>query len=139
MNPSHDIALALFEINETAEQLEMVIRIDKEDFEKALKIEKELNTNDFSMIDKYLNEHIHLKLNGQSFRFLTQELNKEELIYEIKCTAPKEMFIVRSVQVKNTCLLDIINKQSNLVTFNFNDKSRTFRLHKGRKMTEFGY
>lgn len=129
---AHDIALAIYTISQEKNTLKITIEIDKEDLNKAIQI-------DNITIKKYLKSNMAWSVNGKIKRFKIKKIQAEGELYFIECIVKKTPKNIRNITVKNTILIDTVEKHSNVLNFELNGSERTFRLHKERVETLVEY
>lgn len=139
---SHDVAMANFDIHHKDEKLTLTVSMDKEDFEN-LYPEKDQAAVDLTQEDefvqKYLDEHFYLVVNGQKINFILEEVSKDYHHYDMVFLSHEKVEqAIHYIQLKNTCLIEV-EDHSNVVNFQINDTNRTFRLHEGRTRIEVEY
>lgn len=140
---SHDVAIANFEISQDEDLLMLEVKIDKEDLENIY-VEKDGEKIDLikenKFVQEYLDKHFYLVVDRQKINFHLQDISKDNYFYSIKLTSENKIAqFINHIQLKNTCLIDTVDKHSNIVSFQLNDKYRTFRLHEGRIRVEVKY
>ncbi len=127
--PIHDIQVAFFKIQEESEQLVVNIKFEEEDLLNALEVEKiDLN---LKMINDYLSEHFKVKINGVDFTFELESFNMNQNHLYIKALLPSQMSQVRTMEITNTCLLNI-EDHSNVIEIYLNAQERGFLMNKER-------
>lgn len=139
----HDIAMANFEINQVEDVLMMEVKMDKEDLED-LYTTKDKETIDLTeedkLIQEYLDKHFYLVVNEEKINFKLQDISKDDYFYIVKLASENRIEqTIRHIQLKNTCLIDDVDDHSNIVSFQLNDRYRTFRLHESRIRIEVRY
>ena len=78
-------------------------------------------------------------INNKHKSFKINEIQLKGELYHIECILKKIPKNIRNIQVKNTILIDTVEKHSNILNFNLNGTERTFRLHKERVETVVEY
>jgi len=78
-------------------------------------------------------------INNKRKSFKINKIQTEGELYHIECTLKKIPQNIQNIQVKNTILIDTVEKHSNILTFQLHDSERTFRLHKERIETLVEY
>lgn len=122
---AHDIALAMYNISQEKNTLKIIIEIDKEDVENIIHLEK-------TSIKKYLKTNMTWKINDKRKSFKINKIQIKDELYYIECTLKKIPKNIQNIQVKNTILIDTVEKHANILNFQLNGSERTFRLHKER-------
>lgn len=144
----HDVKLAIFEIYEQEEKLNLFVRIDREDLETAIGVQlneivgKGEDTEALQVIlQTYFDENIQWDFDGKKVETQIFDIsfpdkyyvNVESVLFDIK---PK---IIQKIKVTNTCLLKEIEGQSNVIKSHLYGKVRGFRLHQDRTSTTIDY
>jgi len=111
---AHDIALAMYSISQEKNILKITIEIDKEDLDKVIQ------TNDTS-IKKYLKSNMTWLVNGKDKRFKIKKIQVKDELYYIESILKKIPKDIQNIQVKNTILIDTVEKHSNILTFELHD------------------
>jgi len=78
-------------------------------------------------------------VNDKRKSFKIKKIEAEGELYFIECIVKKIPKKIQNIQVKNTILIDTVEKHSNILHFQLNDSERTFRLHKERVETFVEY
>jgi len=129
---AHDIALAIYTISQEKNTLTISIEIDKEDLDNIIQTNK-------TSVKKYLKSNMSWTVNSKCKSFKINKIQLEDELYHIECTLKKIPKKIQNIQVKNTILIDTVEKHSNILNFHLNDSERTFRLHKERVETVIEY
>jgi len=139
----HDVALATFNIQQEDKFLILNIKLDKEDLENILQTGATKTadlTKETKLLQQYVNQHFYLLVNDQKVNFQVELISQNDYFYHIQLSSNNEFEeFIRNVQLKNTCLIETVQGHSNIVNFNINEKSRSFRMHKDRKRIEVQY
>ena len=140
---NHPIHLSITNIdyNEGRKKFEISFRLFEDDFRQiifqkyAVKINlKNINENKESQeyINKYINEHFSLVINGQkttpeNMKFVKSEIEDINLwlYYEIK-----EKKQVSNVEIFNSLLTDLYRDQKNLLIFTYKNTQKAFTFTK---------
>jgi len=129
---AHDIALAMYNVSQEKNTLKIIIEIDKEDIDKVIQTNK-------TSIKKYLKSNMAWSVNGKGKPFKIKKIQPKDELYYIECIVKKTPKDIQNIEVKNTVLIDTVEKHSNILTFQLHDSERTFRLHKERVQTLVEY
>ncbi len=89
-----------------------------------------------TLLLKYLNKHLNVKLNqkpASQFRFIGTKEQKDLLIIYFEIPVEKTL---KNIEITDTFLMDMFPIQSNIVNLNYQDKKHTFLFQKG-KSTQF--
>ena len=134
---THDVPIALFHLEESANGVNLDISFDISDFERSTTQKKTKITKDW--MQQYLNDHMSVEFNRKKTAFIikTISFNREHIEVEGTFEIPPTKKI-KTVKIENTCLIDIKN-QSNIIHLDINDASRDFRIHKDRTKIGVNY
>lgn len=139
----HDVAVANFEIDQVNSKLIMNVKMDKEDLESVYLLKNDENidlTNEINLVQNYLDQNFYLVINKEKINFNIKGISKDKYFYSIDLESQNKVEeIIHHIQLKNTCLLKQVDKHSNIVSFQINDKFRMFRMHEGRVRIELRY
>ena len=133
---SHDIQVAFFKLSQEDNQLTMEIKFEKEDLESTFD-ENHIELNDKN-IKTYLLKNLTLAINGNK-----QQLSFDEMLIKNKHIYLKSNIleideVVKSVDIQNTCLLNIAN-HSNIVEVRLNKSERDFLMDSDRTSIKLSY
>jgi len=122
----------MYSISQEKNTLKITIEIDKEDLENIIDLQK-------TSIKKYLKSNMTWTINNKRKSFKINKIQVKGELYHIECILKKISKDIQNIQVKNTVLIDTVEKHSNILTFYLNNSERTFRLHKERIETLVEY
>lgn len=134
----HDIQMAIFEIYEGRDGLEMTVSIDKEDFLRTLATEF---ASEYSaarigeLAFEYLDSKMAVKVNGECTSFKISEIEYGNLNIHLKGSLNLNVEQVKEVSINNTCMIDLFEDHDNIIKLKLNNRSRSFRLNKDRTST----
>jgi len=139
----HEFEMTNFEVSKQADILHLRVKMDKEDLE-SIYTQKSASETDltkkYAAISEYLNEHFVLVVNNQKINFKLKDLSTSGDFYDLSLISPTiPIPIIQHIKLTNTCLLESSLKHANIVSFDLNEKYRTFRLHKDRTSIEVAY
>lgn len=145
--PAHDVRAAMFEVYEESGQFRLEIRLDRADIlnalnqgcgEDAYALSREEHN---SLIEQYIYDRFWLKFNNNHGNYQLQHYTYTEdyvvvngVFQNINTTDA-----IREIVVYNSCLVDLIERQSNIFRVKLYDKVRSFRLNKDRLQTIVSY
>ena len=130
----HTIPLALYDLKLEQELISLNIHFDKEDMNETLDISD--TAGDFEKaIIQYFKDHTSWVINEMRIDFEVDKIWLKKDHYVLECSAKMARSDVQSIDIENTCLINIRN-HSNIINVRYDDKDRTFRLHKGRTQTQ---
>ena len=137
---SHDIKLAIFEMSQGKEGLQLNIVVDKEDFLRTLSSNYGDKRYDLPYLaSQYFDSHLIIRVNDQcaTFTIATVEQNR----YNIVLAGSLNMTVdwIEEVQVENYCMIDEIDRHENIVRLKLNNSERSFRLNRHRVITGAKY
>lgn len=118
----NDAEAALKKVN--AKSIDLINSTDKEDTKKIL--------------DNYLKKRLILKMNKElkSFDVLGYEIEEEAVWIYIefkKCATPKK------IEIENTLLYEHLKTQTNIVHFDVNGKTKSYKVSNPEKMVLFEF
>lgn len=138
---AHDFHVSLTEVNfnAKAKTFEVSVRLFTDDLDKALELDgissaKLVSGQPTLSLDKqlafYLSKHFQLKVDDRplSFTFIGLENQLDATWCHLEFAAPA-MFT--SITVSNSCLMEVYNDQTNMVTCTVNGKNKSMILQKG--------
>ena len=128
--PTHDVTIAMFRISESTEGLALDVTLDIEDYCSDQKI----NSTELSVqnLQTYLNRNTSFQINEEKAAgILVKVFTVVNDHIKIKCVLGKTRMNIRSLNIQNTCLINIA-KHSNIIQIDLNETFRDFRMHKGR-------
>lgn len=126
----HDAAIGVFNIYVSQQKVWMDIHLDQDDFQIALQTFK---GSEEEKVFQYLANQLKIELNNQSNSLEICSIEFDELRCHINGEFPLAPWPVQKINIKNTCLVEVNEKQSNLIHINSEAGRRSFRLHDGRR------
>lgn len=138
---AHEVPIAFFNIDIDKNTMHLMIQFDTEDLDYAAssfygELIGETKTNHASWISKYLKKHFSISLNRNDISTHIQDVKQEGDHYFITFTSTCLDEAIKSIEVKNECLIHEIDQHSNIIRLNQTGaEERGFRLHKGRIST----
>ena len=134
---AHDISMAHFKVyTENDACLYIDIRFSQEDFKLAItengkrSYTTHVERND--LIKTYLNTHFAITFNGQQQQLSVIQIQEEGHHFYIQLGVQGQPKQIDEVQLENTCLLAVEEKQINMIELHLNDKVRGFNMNKNR-------
>ena len=134
--PPHDIPLGIFSLTFEDGQIQMDIKLEVEDIEKAVGLYYQQKSND-RLVEQYVLKHTEWYINDTQ---LIPELCSTDIIeghYLLKMNFIAPSLPLTSMTIENKCLLQEIKNHSNIIYVHQNGQRRGFRLHKERQQTTF--
>lgn len=134
--PIHDMPLAFFNLMIEEEGISLTILLDKVDFEETInqQFNKPLSSE---KVENYLLRNMTWIFNEKKAEVEICTIEQVQDHYQIKAHFARNDKNISSIKFINTCLVDTIEKHSNILNVEYEDIQRTFRLHKGRTETKF--
>lgn len=132
LSPPHDIAMAIFEVTLTKNEIQLRIKLDIDDINTSLQLTPE-KTPTKELITKYLKKHTIWLINNQLTTFDAISIEKNEEFYLVE-TAPIQFNdAFTTIDLHNTTLIESVDKQSNVIYIKQHGKEvRGFRMTKDR-------
>lgn len=132
----HDIQVAFFKLSDEKENISIEIKFEREHIKSAFdKTSKELNSQN---LKEYLSEHFDLYINNQKKILSFDEIKIKHKHILLQSTIPKANGIIKTVSIKNTCLLTLKN-HSNIIELRLNDLKRDFLMNNQRTSINVQY
>jgi len=133
---AHDIPLGIFNLTFEENTIQLEIKLEVEDIEKAVSELYQQKSND-RLVEQYILEHTTWMVNAQTLVpvLCFTEKGAEHYYIHINFTTPSVP--LNTMTIKNDCLLQEIDNHSNIIYVNYKGEQRGFRLHKDRVRTSF--
>ena len=132
----HKFYVAIYQIDFVPEKkrVEITARIFLDDLNIALEKEFKLKTNlgeksesnqDIVLLQKYLNSHLKVFIDGKekTVFYLSKEIENNVVIVYLKIPEIKKF---SSFNIQNNTLLEVYSDQQNIIQTNFYDKKRNY-------------
>ena len=133
---AHDIPLGIFQLTFEEDHIQLEIKLELEDIEKAVSLQYQQKSTD-RLVEQYIVAHTNWTINEQilvpELCFTEKEVNHYYLI--IHFVPPPVPLITMTIE--NDCLFQEIENHSNIIYINHNGAQRGFQLHKDRQRTSF--
>lgn len=142
---AHNLKAAFFKIYQEGKVYYMDITLDEYDVTETLKkeyphLKKEKNKQEFKdCLVEYIENNLELQFDLQDVEVDYQKFQFKKDIIKVFTQLETSAQKVQKIKVYNTCLVEDIPQQSNLLKVNLYNRERTFRLHRGRKKTVVDY
>ena len=141
------VSTSLYDFKEDLGSLQITIRVFKDDFTEIIKkkhqidlsLNKDLNSNEIkSKISDYLlsNLGIYLDNNKHEIFYLGSEEKNEMLIFYLELESIPSF---KSIELKNTILFDLFEKQQNIIHLKKGLNKRSFILRKDAPNVSFEF
>ncbi len=131
----HEIPIAFFDVEMNANKVSVNIKFDIKDLEKTIGT-KGNSTIEDKYVQTYIEQNSQFFLNDHALAYEFCSMKKDTEHYIISAELSNVPEHPTSMKFYNTCLLNI-DKHANLLQLTYQDKNRTFRLHKERVETLF--
>ena len=147
VHPFH-VSVCDIKHDEKSQALQISQRIFIDDLETGLKAFHNLPMVDTykpkdedrldSLIDKYLHEKIFIAVNGESveFNYLGSELEGDARWAYLEV---ENISAVTEAEISNLVLVEAFDDQENIVHFKANQKLKSYRLNKDKKVVTFKF
>ena len=147
VHPFH-VSVCDIKYDEKSQALQISQRIFIDDLETGLKAFHNLPMVDTykpkdedrldSLIDKYLHEKIFIAVNGESveFNYLGSELEGDARWAYLEV---ENISAVTEAEISNLVLVEAFDDQENIVHFKANQKLKSYRLNKDKKVVTFKF
>jgi len=134
--PVHDIPMGIFSLTFEGEQIQMDIKLEVEDIEKAVGLYYQQKSND-RLVEQYVLKHTEWYINDAQLIPELCSTDKIEGHYLLKMNFIAPSMPLTSMTIENKCLLQEVKNHSNIIYIHQNGQRRGFRLHKERQQTTF--
>lgn len=124
----HGDDIATFTITKNNNQIEITANIDASDIEKALKT----NANKIkkTTLESYLAKHLEFKINNELVSFELKTFKTENTHFILNYFLDKKIKHITEIQIKNTLLFEVNEKQANVIQLRFDGMFRDFLINK---------
>ncbi len=133
---THDAAIAVFTIYESAGTLKLKTVIDRADLSKELAVQE--SQISVKILQEYLESHCSFIINDTQVRFEVNQVKNDNDHIIVQSILKCDFKNYKIIEINNTCL-NTISNHSNIIRIRLNDTQRDFRMHKGRKQIELSY
>tara|TARA_B100000768_G_C11274967_1_gene375460 strand:- start:2124 stop:2615 length:492 start_codon:yes stop_codon:yes gene_type:complete len=141
------VSTSLYEFKEDTSSLQITIKIFKDDFINLIneKYEIDLGTNQNlnskeikELINKYLTSNVFIYFDDNKYEpfYLGLEENKEMFIFYMEI---ENLPYFKKIQLKNTILFDLFEKQQNIIHLKKGIKKRSFIFRKKSSNASFEF
>ena len=136
VSPTHDVAIAMFRISQSAEGLALDVTLDIQDLSTDLGVAQ----SDIILADiqAYLDKHTQFEFNGEQNEISLLDVKKVRDHFLVKGQFKKKVNALNEIQIRNTCLVEIPD-HSNIIQVQANGTLRDFRMHKERTSIQIKY
>ena len=139
----HKFYVSIYQINfnQKDKRLEITSRIFIDDLNQVLKtkynkkvnlLSKSQSLDDIELMKKYITENFFIKINGlpKTINYLSNEIQDNVLICYFNS---KEISKIKSLEIKNTSLLDLNSEQQNIIQTTIYNKKQSLLLTNNNK------
>ena len=133
---THDVAIALFKIHTSENNLRLDMSFDIEDICTAMKTTEARLTE--QSVEQYINENTLFEFDGQRNSIKVKSMNRKEDHLKVKAIFKQKIKNVKHLIIINHCLIDI-EDHSNIISVDLNNESRDFRMDNERLRIEISY
>lgn len=129
----HDVKISIFELQSKNNFLEFSMQFDKKDLAKAICMISPIKVSEhFDNIQDYLASNLSLHFNDEKVQICFTQLREDEYHVKINAMIYYPEASIKTIKVVNTCLIDIIDENLNIVNTRLYNKFRSFRMDKER-------
>ena len=136
---SHELLIARFDITSTVAGYDLSIRLDRDNIFKTLEQECDLQVSLEEKLTNYIYDHFLLNMDGSDIDYDLWEIHYDEDFITITGQLIAKNPDFQELVVLNTCMIDTIDRHSNIVSVHHQGRRRSFRLDKNRKETTIKY
>ncbi len=140
------VSVTEIEYNEQGESLQIISRVFIDDFEDVLKKRYDqsitLGERESAGVDahikKYLEQKLQIEVNSKpvSVNFLGKEYDNDMLVFYLEVENVEDL---KTIQVKNTVLMDLYEEQKNLIHVEYQNKIQSLVLTSGKEVNQFNF
>lgn len=140
------VSVTEIEYNAQAESLQIISRVFIDDFEDVLKKRYDksitLGENESSGIDvhikKYLEQKLQIEVNAKpvAAKYLGKEYENDMVIFYLEVENVEDL---KTIQVKNTVLMDLYEEQKNLIHVEYQNKIKSLVLTSGKEVNQLNF
>lgn len=135
----HDIRLARFRISEAGGKYELSVNFDRADFLKTIYATKEYQPDVLSQAKVYVTQHLSISINQEQMGYEFQAIEYTDTNVILRGALETGRKKIKEIFITNTCLIDDVDGQLNIMEFFLNGKKRFFKLDKKRTQTTIAY
>jgi len=132
---THDIQVAFFKIHQEADQLNIDFVFEKEDLNFLLDKDEILSNE---RLEDYINNNFLISVDHQKSNLSFGKVTVEEKHVHINGFITTTSQAIKSLEIKNTCLLDI-EDHSNIIEVRINNRERDFLMNNDRTSLQISY
>ena len=133
--PTHDFPMAAFKFVFTEEASSLSVSFDKTDIDSVLSLDEQTLAKK-DRIKEYFLAHFKLVVNEEETLLHFERFEEVGDHYQLHFSFPQSRLDIVTLKVRNTCLVEEIEDQTNVMYFEYDDNTRGFRMHKGRQEIE---
>ncbi len=139
----HYVSLCEVEYKQDKKELQIVLSLFTDDFEKAVlrEIDGSFDIDSLSEATKkscitYLNKHLQFEIDGKpyNYQYIGKEFDGRKIFFYVQIANIK---IQRQLKVKNTLLIKQFEGQKNVVKIKIGRKNKSFYLNKNEHFADF--
>lgn len=137
--PAHDVHLAVFNLSQEEEALQLIVTFDKQDLLNNTLHTTAEDPQLLAKIDAYLQEHMQLTINAQACQFAFSTITEEPLVYQVSGSSQPFGESPKEIHLQNTCMLAEVPRHENIIHFVMHGKTRSFRMSAARQEISLNY
>ena len=144
-NYAHDIKMGIFDIHMVKNRYQLDVKLDRMDFLECIKtnftvINSYMTPENIKIYaEEYLLSNLSIDIDDSCVEPMVTSLSYEDDYIRISAILNYQDEHVESIQITNTCMLDIVDGQTNIMRFDLMDRVRSFRLDEKRISTVVNY
>ncbi len=125
---THDIQVAFFKIHQDTEQVNIDFVFEKEDLNFLLDKDEILS---HEKLEDYISNNFSVTVDDQTSNLSFGDVKVESKHIHVHGFIPQTKHTIQSLEIKNTCLLDI-EDHSNIIEVRLNNQERDFLMNEDR-------
>jgi len=135
----HNLKVGHFDITIAERAYRLDIKLDRDDLARALKISGE-NLDSLSVLTPaYLEQNLSVAFNGEPVGFRQWQFEEDPLLLKGYTFLETSIEEVTQIEVINTCLLEEVDGQVNLVASRLHNRFRMFKMNLDRTVIRIDY
>lgn len=136
---AHDLLVGKFTLLEKPNGYDLSIRLDRDNVLLAIRQECPTFGNNDTKIKNYVYDHFTLSVDGQDLDYELSSYESDKYFVVLKGFVGFKKSDFQNLEVWNTCMVETIKEQSNIISISRSGKKRSFRLSKDRHRTVITY
>lgn len=125
--PTHDMSVAIYELEVREAKILMEATFDKENMEEAIQKEYGEKASP-DLVASYLVKHSSWIANKKRLDINTLSVTHDHQFYNLKAELPFTSEALSTFQIRNTVLFNEVDNHSNIVFINYQGKEKVYKL-----------